>query len=393
MTATTTAPAPTRLDYDLFSVDDHIIEPPGVWVDRLPAKYQDACPRVVTRDDGTEAWQYEGEQLATMGLNAVAGKPHKDFAMDPASYSDMIEGCYNPRVRAADLLRDGVRGSVCFPTFPRFAGQRFLTARDKELADLCVRAYNDWMLEEWCDAVPGMYVPMMIGQLWDPQLMAAEVRRCAALGVRAVTFPESMAPFGEPSFHTTHWDPVWDAVTEADMVICIHIGTSGRTHMPSEDASFSVAVALGPVNAQITFMDLLLCGIPQRFPTIKIALSEGGIGWVPFALERVDRTWERHRYWAKLDETPPSELFHRNFWVCFIDETAGIEARHHIGVDKIMWECDYPHADTPWPHSQQDVHRSLSGVPADEVAAMTHGNAEKLFRWSQRPDVASILSN
>ncbi len=380
-----------KLDFDLISVDDHIIEPPKVWTDRLPAKYQQAGPRVVTKDDGAEVWEFEGEQVATMGLNAVAGKEFKDFAMDPTSYADMIEGCYNPVQRARDLLQDGIRGSLCFPTFPRFAGQRFVTGKDKTLADLCVKAYNDWMLDEWCASVPGLYIPMMIGQLWDPKLMVDEIHRCAARGVRAISFPESMTPFEQPSFHTNHWDPVWAAAVETDIAICIHIGTSGRTHLPSPDAPFSVAVALGPVNAQITFMDLLLSGIPERFPKIKIALSEGGIGWVPFALERIDRTWERHRYWAKMGDTPPSELFRRNVWVCFIDEQAGLDAREAIGVDRIMWECDYPHADTPWPNSQAEVHKMLSDLPADEVAAMTHGNAEKLFRWDARPDVEAIL--
>jgi predicted TIM-barrel fold metal-dependent hydrolase len=380
-------------DFDLISVDDHIIEPPGVWTDRIPQKYQDDCPQVVTDDKGTERWRYEGEDVATMGLNAVAGKPNKDFALDPTSYDEMIQGCYDPLVRARDLLEDGVRGSVCFPTFPRFAGQRFLTAKNKDLSDLCVRAYNDWMFDEWCSAAPGLYIPMIIGQLWDPELMAAEVRRNAARGARAVSFPESTAPFGQPSFHTTHWDPVWAAAVEAEVVICIHIGTSGRSLMPSDDASYSVAIALGPVNAQITFMDLLLSGIFQRFPDLKVVLSEGGIGWVPFALERVDRTWDKHRHWAGLDDTPPSERFKRNMWVCFIEEQAGIEAREHIGVDKIMWECDYPHADTPWPHSQSAVSKQLSGVPKNEIDAMTHGNAEKLFRWTERPDVEAILGS
>lgn len=382
--------APTH-DFDLISVDDHIIEPPAVWTDRIPKRYAEDCPRVVTTDDGGERWLYEGEAVATMGLNAVAGKPKKDFALDPTGYDDMIRGCFDPVARAVDFLNDGIRGSVCFPTFPRFAGQRFLTAKNKDLADLCVKAYNDWMLDEWSASVPGLYIPMMIGQLWDPQLMAAEIRRCAERGVRAVSFPESTAPFGQPSFHTTHWDPVWEAAVETDIAVCIHIGTSGRTHLPSDDASFSVAVALGPVNAQITFVDLLFCGIPQRFPGLKIALSEGGIGWVPFALERVDRTWERHRFWAHLDDTPPSEIFKRNFWVCFIDEQAGIAAREYIGVDKIMWECDYPHADTPWPNSQGEVRKTLSDLPPAEVAAMTHGNAERLFRWTERPDVEAIL--
>jgi predicted TIM-barrel fold metal-dependent hydrolase len=375
---------------DLISVDDHVIEPPGVWVDRLPAKHREAGPHVVEAE-GREFWEYEGQRAATMGLNAVAGKENKEFSMDPVRFADMIPGCYDPIERAKDLLSDGIRGSVCFPTFPRFAGVTFLRSKDKELADLCVKAYNDFMIDEWSAAVPGLFIPMVIGQLWDPSAMAEEIRRCAAKGARAVTFPESTHALDLPSFHTDHWDPLWQAVTETDTVICIHIGTSGQTRMPSPDGSYAVEIALAPINAQITLTDLLFSGIPDRFPTIKVAMSEGGIGWVPFALERADRTWEKHRYWAGLSDVPPSELFHRNFWVCFIDEEMGVEARHHIGIDRIMWECDYPHADTPWPWSQRDVGQALKDLPDDDVAAMTHGNAERLFRWTARPDVEAIL--
>jgi predicted TIM-barrel fold metal-dependent hydrolase len=152
--------------------------------------------------------------------------------------------------------------------------------------------------------------------------------------------------------------------------------------MPSPDGSYAVEIALAPVNAQITLTDLLFSGIADRFPTIKFAMSEGGIGWVPFALERADRTWEKHRYWAGLSDVPPSELFHRNFWVCFIDEEMGVEARHHIGIDRIMWECDYPHADSSWPNSQERITKLLDGVPADEASLVTHANAEALFGLS-----------
>ena len=374
---------------DLISVDDHVIEHARVWADRLPTKHLEAGPRV-EEADGREYWVFEGQRIETMGLNAVAGKENKEFSMDPVRYSDMIPGCYDPVQRARDLLSDGVRGSVCFPTFPRFAGVRFLLAEDKELADACVKAYNDFMLDEWCASVPGMYIPMVIGQLWDPIAFAAEVRRCAGKGARAISFPESTFAFGLPSFHDAHWDPLWKALEETETVICIHIGTSGTTRAPSPDASYATEIALAPVNAQITLTDLLFSRLPREFPGIKIAMSEGGIGWVPFALERADRTWDKHRYWAEVGELAPSEIFRRNFWVCFIDEKLGVEARHHIGVDRILWECDYPHADTPWPWSQRDVSQALKGLPDDDVAAMTHGNAEKLFRWTTRPDPASL---
>jgi predicted TIM-barrel fold metal-dependent hydrolase len=377
---------------DLISVDDHVIEHARVWSDRLPQKHQEQGPRVI-ETDGREYWLFEDQRIDTMGLNAVAGKENKEFSMDPVRFDDMIPGCYDPVQRARDLLGDGVRGSLCFPTFPRFAGVRFLTAQDKELADACVRAYNDFMLDEWCASVPGMYIPMVIGQLWDPGSFADELRRCAARGARAVSFPESTHAIGLPSFHDRHWDPVWEAVTETDVVVCMHIGTSGQSRSPSPDASYATEIALSPINAQITLTDLLFSSIPQRFPSIKMAMSEGGIGWVPFALERADRTWEKHRFWAQLGDTKPSEVFRRNFWVCFIDEKLGVEARYHIGVDRILWECDYPHADTPWPKSQHDVSHALSGLPDEDIAAMTHGNAERLFRWDVRPDPATLLGN
>ena len=133
--------------------------------------------------------------------------------MDPVRYTDMIPGCYDPVERAKDLLTNGVRASVCFPTFPRFAGVTFLKSDDKELADLCVKAYNDWLIDEWCASVPGMYIPMIIGQLWDPR---ADGRRDPALRRPAahvpLTFPENPVPLGLPSFSTDHWDPVWEAV-------------------------------------------------------------------------------------------------------------------------------------------------------------------------------------
>jgi predicted TIM-barrel fold metal-dependent hydrolase len=378
------------MEYDLISVDDHIIEPPRVWSDRLPARFQDAGPHVIEAD-GREFWIYEGRRGETMGLNAVAGKERKEFSMDPVRYADMIPGCYDPVQRAKDLVADGVRGSVCFPTFPRFAGVTFLKSDDKELADLCVKAYNDWLIDEWCASVPGMYIPMIIGQLWDPDLMAAEIRRNAARGARAVTFPENPVPLGLPSFSTDHWDPVWQAAVETDIAVCMHIGTSGVVPMASPDSPFVQGIALASTSAWVTCIDLIMGRIPRHFPGIKLTLSEGGIGWVPFALERADRQWERHRYWSDVDDTRPSDVFRRNMWVCFIGEAVGIEMRHHIGVDRILWECDYPHADTPWPHSQKEVAESLPNVPADEVAAMTHGNAERLFRWDARPDVRSLL--
>src|SRR5438128_752651 len=165
-----------KMALKLFSVDDHIIEHATVWSDRLPAKYREVGPRVV-EEDGQEFWVYEDQRNGTMGLNAVAGKPREQWAMDAVRFSDMIPGCYDPVARSKDLRGDGIVGSVLFPTLPGFGGRLFATFDDKVLADLCVKAYNDFILDEWCAADPALYVPTIIVQLWDPQLADEEIMR------------------------------------------------------------------------------------------------------------------------------------------------------------------------------------------------------------------------
>ncbi len=366
----------------LFSVDDHILEHPGVWADRLPAKYREAGPHVSEDAEGNETWVYEDTAQQTVAFAAIAGKPKERWTIhEPARFSEMIPGCYDPAVRAKDLAADGIKGTVCFPTMPGFAGTKFLKSKDFALADLCVQAYNDWLFEEWCAAAPELYVPMIIGQLWDPEKMAAEIRRNAARGARALTFPDSQPTLGLPTWFTNHWDPVWDAIQEAEMVVCLHFGTGGVRQAASPESPFAANIALQPVSSLAAATDLMFCDALDRFPGLKFAMSEGGIGWVPFGLERADGAWERHRRWEGLGDTPPSHRFRDHIFVCFVDEEAGIAMRHHIGIENIMWECDYPHADSPWPHSQKSVERQMEGVPADEVALITHGNAARVFRW------------
>jgi len=367
--------------YRLLSVDDHLIEPPNVWVDRLPQKYREIGPRVV-RDEGRDWWEYEDRRCETPGLNAVAGKDPSEWNMDPASFDDMIRGCYDPKVRLKDISADGIYGSLCFPTLPRFSGTRFVEFKDKELARLCVNAYNDWMLEEWCGAAPEVYIPLMIVPLWDPAGAAEEVYRCTERGFRAVSFPENPYPVGLPSFNSAEWDPLWRAVTETGIPVCLHVGTSGVVHAPSPEAHFIVQIMASPIMTSLDSMiDVMMSPTLRKFPDLKFVMSEGGISWVPGAIERADRIWELNHLWAETGNIRPSEMFARNFWVCFVDEPFGVESRYRIGVDHIMWECDYPHAETPWPNSQQVVTKAMDGVPADEVEAMIRGNAERVFNW------------
>jgi predicted TIM-barrel fold metal-dependent hydrolase len=364
-----------------------------VWSDRLPARYQEAGPRILDIDpaapgeDGgppgpAQVWAYEGRRYPQMALNAVAGRPREEYGLEPTSYADILPGCYDPIARVADMDLDGIQAQLCFPSFPKFSGTVFLQSDDKELALLCVQAWNDFMIDEWCGAAPDRFIPLAIVPLWDPRLAAAEVERVAGKGAKAISFPENPAPLGLPSFHTDHWDPVFAAAQEAELPLCMHFGSSGKAPMTADDAPFAVAIALFGCNSMYATADLLFSQVFHRFDRLQVALSEGGIGWIPYLLERLDYTWERHRYYTGINqEVAPSDLFRRHFSGCFIDDEFGVSVRHAIGVDRITWECDYPHSDSNWPHARKRAAETLAGVPDDEVHQIVELNARALFHF------------
>ena len=378
---------PLQDDMQLISVDDHVIEPPGVWQDRLPASMRDEGPRIVEgpSPEGqppADVWLYEGQVFPNIGLNAVAGKDRSQWGLDPTRYDDMLPGCYDPVARVLDMDLDGVQAGLNFPTFPRFAGTVFLQGKDRALALECVKAYNDWTLDEWCAAAPERLIPCMLVPLDDPELAAAEVRRTAAKGGRTVTFPENPVPLGLPSFHSDHWDPFWAAVDECEMPVSMHFGTSGQVPMPSLDGPMAVWISLMGTNSQAAFADLLFSEVFHKFPGVKVSLAEGGIGWMPWLLERIDYTWERHSGYQDYNTSVrPSELVQEHIYGCFISDRTGILLRHEIGIDRIMWEGDYPHSDSQFPGSRKRAVEAFEDVPDEDVRKIVETNARRLFRF------------
>jgi predicted TIM-barrel fold metal-dependent hydrolase len=367
-------------DVQIVSVDDHVVEHGNVWLDRVPAKFGDAIPRVV-EVDGREMWRYEGRMYPTIGLNAVAGKDPKDFGMEPVRFDEMIPGCYDVAARVRDMDLDGVHAQMCFPSFPGFAGSTFLNATDKDLAAACVSAWNDFILDEWSAAAPGRFVPMVLVPFWDVAASIAEIERVAAKGAKAITFTESPHGLGLPSYHSGHWDPMLAAAQDADLPLCLHFGSGGvPTFAP--DAPFAVAIALFATNAQFATVDLLLSPVFHKFPRLRVALSEGGIGWIPYVLERTDYTWERHRWYTGVNkDVRPSDLFADHIFGCFIEDHAGLAMRDLIGVGNIMFEGDYPHSDSNFPASREKLTGSLASVADADARLIAEGNARRVFNF------------
>jgi predicted TIM-barrel fold metal-dependent hydrolase len=381
----------------LISVDDHVLEPPNLWLDRVPRRDRDRAPHV-ERDGKGEAWVYDGRRLPTSGLSAVAGKAKEEFSPEPVTYAEMRPGCYDPLARVEDMDRAGILASLCFPSVTRFCGQLFHEASDREFGFVCLQAYNDWMVEDWCGAAPGRYIPLVLIPLWDPVLAAEELERCAAKGATAFAFSENMAPLGLPTIHDRdrYWDPVMAAASDLEMVVCMHVGSSSQVPQIAPDSPFMANLTWGAMRTAGAMLSWLFSGLFTRFPGLKIALSEGEIGWMPYFLERAEQVLDKQRYWVQrgvqfmehattdvdLDTIDVRALFRAHVFGCFIEDHHGIASIHEIGEDNIMCETDYPHSDSTWPDCIGVVKRQIGHLPAATQHKLLRGNAERLYRFT-----------
>jgi predicted TIM-barrel fold metal-dependent hydrolase len=394
-----------------ISVDDHLIEPARLWQERVPAAMRDRAPRIV-RDGASEYWMYEDRQIVTTGLNAVAGKTREEFSPEPITYEDMRPGCYEPVERVADMDQGNVLSSLLFPSFPRYCGQVFHEAKDKELALHCVRAWNDFILEELAGAFPGRFIPAMIIPLWDPAAAAVEIERTAALGAKSILFSENPTKLGLPSIHTDDWDPVWQACNDTGFVISMHVGSSSNLIRTSPDMPTLAFMAYSAAANQAgTLLDWLFSGIFTKYPNLKMALSEGSIGWIPYFLERAEQVIDKQRFWAsrfdidmnashergeekgesKFDlDTDIRQLFKDHVFGTFIEDHAGLRLLDIIGEDNVMLECDYPHSDSTWPDTINLANKWLGHLPEDVQHKITVGNACRVYDFTPA-DPASIV--
>jgi predicted TIM-barrel fold metal-dependent hydrolase len=386
----------------IVSVDDHVVEPAHVWQTWLPERFREAGPRVerhglgdlkfiggtryeyTLTDDGPpcDIWFYEGQMYPHKRHVAAVGFDRDDMSLSPITYDEMRPGCYEPKARVEDMAMNWVDASLSFPTFPRFCGQTFLEAKDRELALACVYAYNDWMVEEWCGDSFGALIPLTIIPLWDVALAADEVRRNAARGVRAVCFSEIPVHLGLPSIHSEYWDPFFAACAETNTVVCMHIGSSSKMPATSPDAPPAVQATLSFNNAMASLADFLFSGVLVRFPTLKLAYSEGQIGWLPYLLERADDVWLEHRAWGgvydKIPE-PPSTYYYRQVFGCFFRDRHGVDSIDKVGVDNATFETDYPHTDSTWPNTKEIAIELTRGLSDDVIYKLMRGNAIRML--------------
>jgi predicted TIM-barrel fold metal-dependent hydrolase len=285
--------------------------------------------------------------------------------------------------RIRDMNANGILASMNFSSWPGISGQYFATAdSEPEFVAAMVRAYNDWHLEEWCGAYPGRFIPLAVsGFSLGADWMAGEIRRVADKGGRAISHHSDTWRFNMPDLHGNEWDPAWQACQDTDTVMVFHFGGAPSV---GPRAEIEVVAHVMPIGTGIFAAELIWSPYMRKFPGVKVALAEAGIGWIPHWLERLDHVYRRNPWrWSSnsFGDRLPSDVFKGRVLTCFIEDHAGLRLRHEIGVDNIAWECDYPHPDTTWPRSPEILLAELEGAGCSniEIEKITWSNACRFY--------------
>jgi predicted TIM-barrel fold metal-dependent hydrolase len=368
-------------DMIMISVDDHNVEPPEAFLRHYPEAHKAEAPRIIKKD-GKDVWTFQDKIIPTIGTNAVVGRPRSEYGMEPDEFEQMRKGTYDPKARIDDMNANGQLGAINFPTMPSFAGNTFFQFKN-EAATRAVRAYNDWHVFEWCAAGPGRFIPMIILPIWDMTATLEELKRMSDAGVHAIAFPDNPYRCGFPSIHDAYWDPMWKALNDYRMVINCHIGTGTVAMHASDDSPIDAWITTMPISIVNSAADWLHAPMWKKYPDLRMALSEGGIGWIPYFLERADFTHEHHHEWTftNFDGQKPSDLFKQKIISCFIDDKVGIENLHHMNIDMVTWECDYPHSDTLWPNCPEYLWESVKNIDKEIVDKITHLNVMREYSF------------
>ena len=370
-------------DMVIISVDDHMSEPPEMFDKHLSGDAYATAPKLKTAETGTSYWEYQGKRLPSVGLNAVVGRPPEEYGMEPTALDQLREGVYNVDARVDDMNVNGIAASLCFGSFVSFDGSLFAKVPDKDQALVHLRGYNDWHVDEWCAAHPGRFIPCGILPIWDMKATVEEVKRLAAKGCTSVTMSDNPTKLGLPSIHNEYWEPFWKVITDTDTTICLHIGTGNPAPHASMETPIEAWIATMPMAIAIGAADWLHLDALKRYPGMKIALSEGSIGWVPYFLERADFSHERHFAWthSHFEGEKPSELFKKHFLNCFIEDKFGLKNIGEIGEDMIAYECDYPHSDCLWPEVPERLWETVKHLTDEQIDKVTHKNAMRFFNF------------
>lgn len=368
-------------DYKIFSADSHVSEPGDLWVQRIDREFRFRAPRLEQRErDGRlqDVWLYEGFPPHPVGVGlGAAGRDGESFRAAGKGYAEALPGGWDPAERLKDQDIDGVEGEVLHTTL----AFRLFWLQDAKLQRACFRVYNDW-LSEYCSFSPRRLVGVPLISLYDVDEGVAELRRAARLGLRgAMIFLSPPAPC--PPYTSKLYDPFWAAAEEMDMPLVLHEITGGAESRlsPSSywDENQSLGAIVQPHEAQRTLAQLILSGVLERFPRLKVISAENGTDWLPWWIGRLERSARRAGSYPTRLSLTPVEYYRRQIYFTYIDEPHAVENRERIGVDRLMFATDYPHSASTWPRSQRVVERDTAAMQPEVRRQLIHDNVLSVF--------------
>jgi uncharacterized protein len=357
--------------YRLISADSHVNEPPGTWVDRVPAALRDRAPCIERFEQG-DAWVIEGvADPINFGMNACAGLEPEQMK-GWCRFDDIRAGGYDPAARLVEMDRDGVDAEVLYPT-PRLS-QAVLANTDRDYHVAMVRAYNDW-ISEYVSHAPERFGGLAVLPNRGVEDAVAEIDRVMDRpGMRGVVmgcYPNGTLTISDAD------DKVWGALAERRIPLSIHVSLSQtmpaahKAKLPGYGRFF---------DAPNRMIELVFAGVFDRFPELDVVFAEVDFGWVPYCKEQIDNNYQRLEPVSRFGlQQLPSEYIERHFHFGYMTDTFGIRNRHDVGVERILWSNDYPHISADWPFSWRTIQSAFSGVPTEERQLILAGNAQRLY--------------
>ena len=376
-----------ELKYGLISVDDHVQEPPDLWTQRLSqSQWGDRIPHIATRDDGSEYWVVDGQEVPMSGV-ASAGAAMPDRAREPQRWEEVPKLAYDPAARLQAMDVDGIDYTVLYPIVAGLAGETFGRLLDPAFELACVQAYNDWLIDVWASASE-RFVPQCIVPLAPIQTTVQEIRRAVDKGHRGVVLPAAPMLLRDlPHINEPDYDPVWQICQDLRVPVCFHAGFSKDIQFPAYPAlspglAASLEAMTRPISSVQVVANFLYSRILMRYPELKVVFAETSLAWGAYELETADHQFERQRLDQEGYDMTPSQMFHRQCYMTGWYDRAAIESRQYLGVANILWGTNLPQATSTWPMTREHLAKSFDGVPEDDKAQMLWGNAAKLYQLS-----------
>ncbi len=380
------------IDYPVIDADAHVNEPPDLWQERVPARWKERAPRVERSERG-DLWLFDGgREKWPVGLTATAGQSFFQFSPTGGRYEEMRPASFESGPRLTEMDADGVFAQILYPSVTLKGAKIYSEERGLQLA--CVRAYNEWLLE-FCAESGGRLIAQAILPTTGVEDAVSELEWAMKNGHRGAVLSSFPNGTHDPKQED---DRFWALAEEAEIPLAIHIGSflpdapvpRGNPGAQWTGLRFVGRAAWTKAGGQTLSVvcDVLFSGIFQRFSRLEMVFVEANIGWIPTLLEQADDMFRRYRWYTDSHDemSMPSEVFHRNFFATFMVDVVGVEMRHHMNLEHLMWSSDYPHSGSDWPDSRLTIERVFRGVPADEVKAMLHGNCKRLYKLDEIPD-------